>query len=145
RGEVEDGDEDGEQIVVRHPGRREQRDQQQHQQREAARLRALGEPRDHTRLPRMPCGRNSSTNTSRPKENMLLADGVNSRPAIASGSPIGTPRMRAPGIEPSPPVMTMMKASKVSAGPSAGVTSTSSTSMAPAAPTQAAPMPKVSA
>ena len=76
---------------------------------------------------------------------MLLADGVKNSPAIASVSPISTPPSTAPGIEPSPPVMTMMKASSVKAGPRAGVTSTSSTSMEPAAPTQAAPRPNVSA
>ena len=75
---------------------------------------------------------------------MLFADGVNMRPASASVSPISTPPSSAPGIEPSPPVITMMKASSVKAGPSAGVTSNSRTSIEPAAPTQAAPMPKVS-
>ena len=76
---------------------------------------------------------------------MLLADGVKNNPAMASVSPISTPPSSAPGMEPRPPVMTMMKASSVKAGPSAGVTSTNSTSIAPAAPTQAAPRPNVSA
>ena len=44
---------------------------------------------------------------------MLLADGVNSNPAIASVRPIKTPPISAPGIEPRPPVMTMTKASSV--------------------------------
>ena len=48
---------------------------------------------------------------------MLFADGVNSRPASASVSPISTPPSSAPGIEPSPPVMTMTKASSVIGGP----------------------------
>ena len=61
----------------------------------------------------MPCGRNSSTSTRMAKANMLFADGVNSSPAIASVSPISTPPSSAPGIEPSPPVMTMTKASSV--------------------------------
>ena len=60
-------------------------------------------------------------------------------------TPISTPPRSAPGIEPSPPVMTMTKASSVKLGPSIGVTSTMSVSMVPAAPTQAAPIPKVSA
>ena len=44
---------------------------------------------------------------------MLFADGVNSSPASASVTPISTPPSSAPGIEPSPPVMTMTKASSV--------------------------------
>ena len=44
---------------------------------------------------------------------MLFADGVNSSPASASVSPIKSPPTSAPGIEPSPPVMTMTKASSV--------------------------------
>ena len=39
-------------------------------------------------LPMMPCGRNSSTSTRMANANMLLADGVNSSPAIASVTPI---------------------------------------------------------
>ena len=146
-GEIEDGDEDGEQIVVGEKRRDEQRHEQQPQQHEAAARNALEQPSDHVRrFPRMPCGRNSSTSTSRPKENMLLADGVNSRPAIASVRPISTPPRSAPGIEPSPPVMTMMKASSVKAGPSGGSdVDHAAPAWQPAAPTQAAPSPKVSA
>ena len=44
---------------------------------------------------------------------MLFADGVRQKPAIASVTPISTPPSSAPGIEPSPPMMTMMKASSV--------------------------------
>jgi len=76
---------------------------------------------------------------------MLFADGVNSRPAIASVNPIITPPSNAPGIEPSPPVMTMTKASSVYDGPAVGVTSNINSNMQPAAPTQAAPRPNVSA
>src|SRR5262245_55868480 len=137
-GGIEDDDKNGEEIVVRHPGRRQQHDEQRRQKRNAAARNSRKQPPDHDSLfPRMPCGRNSSTSTSRPKENMLLADGVKNKPAMASVSPISTPPSSAPGMEPRPPVMTMMKASSVKAGPNAGVTSTSSTSMAPAAPTQA--------
>ena len=64
-------------------------------------------------LPRIPCGRSSSTSTRMAKENMLFADGVKSRPASASVTPISTPPRSAPGIEPSPPVITMTKASRV--------------------------------
>ena len=64
-------------------------------------------------LPMMPCGRNNSTSTRMAKANMLLADGVKNRPAIASVNPISTPPSSAPGIEPSPPVMTMTKARSV--------------------------------
>src|SRR5262249_37780358 len=142
-GGIEDDDKDGEKIVVRHPRRRQQHDEQHHQERNAAARNPLEQPSDHASLlPKMPCGRNSNTSTSRPKENMLLAEGVKNRPAIASVSPISTPPSSAPGIEPSPPVMTMMKASSVKAGPRAGVTPTST---APARPTEAAPRPNVSA
>ena len=44
---------------------------------------------------------------------MLFADGVKIRPASASVTPINTPPSSAPVIEPSPPVMTMTKASSV--------------------------------
>src|SRR5215831_5131296 len=145
-GGIEDDDEDGEQIVVGDPGRREQHGEHHRQEGKTSTRHSVEQPVGHVSLlPRMPCGRNSSTSTRSPNENMLFADGVKKRPAMASVKPIRTPPSTAPGIEPSPPVMTMMKASSVKAGPSAGVTSTSSTSMDPAAPTQAAPMPNVSA
>ena len=44
---------------------------------------------------------------------MLFAEGVNSTPPSASVTPISSPPSSAPGIEPSPPVMTMTKASRV--------------------------------
>ena len=44
---------------------------------------------------------------------MLLADGLKSNAAAASDTPISTPPASAPGIEPRPPMMTMMKASSV--------------------------------
>ena len=47
------------------------------------------------------------------KENMVVADGLNMRPAMASVSPIRMPPISAPGIDPRPPVMTMTKASSV--------------------------------
>src|SRR5262249_42808064 len=106
---------------------------------------AVDEPLHAVRLPRMPCGRNTRTSTRIANANMLLAEGVNSSPAKASVSPISTPPSSAPGNEPSPPGMTMTKARSVYDGPAAGVTSLISTSMQPAAPTQAAPIPKVSA
>ncbi len=65
------------------------------------------------RFPSMPCGRNSSTSTRMANANMLFVDGVNRRPASASVTPISTPPSSAPGIEPSPPMMTMTKASSV--------------------------------
>src|SRR5262249_5043923 len=108
-GGIEDDDEDGEQIVVRHPRRRHQHDEQHHQERNAAARNPLEQPSDQdSRLPRRPGGGNRTPRTSRPKENMLLAEGGKNRPATAWGSPISTPRRSAPGIEPSPPVMTMM-------------------------------------
>ncbi len=113
-GEVENDDQDRQQIVVSEPGRDEQCGQQHRQQCEASARHPFDEPGDHeSRFPRRPCGRNKSTSTSSPKENMLLADGVKRRPAIASVSPINIPPSSAPGMEPRPPVMTMMKASSV--------------------------------
>ena len=46
---------------------------------------------------------------------MLLAEGVNSRPAIASVRPISMPPISAPGIEPMPPVMTMTREAPLTA------------------------------
>src|SRR5262249_2003280 len=113
-GEVEDDDEHGEQVGVGEPRRRQQRREQHAEQRQGTARNALDEPPHHAGFfPRMPCGRNSSTSTSRPNENMLFADGVKIRPASASVSPISTPPTSAPGIEPSPPVITMMNASSV--------------------------------
>src|SRR5262249_58042016 len=106
-GGIEDDDEDGKQIVVRHPRRRQQHDEQYHQERNAAARNPLEQPSDHASLlPRMPCGRNSNTSTSRPKENMLLAEGGRNSPAIASVSPSSTPPHSAPGIHPRPPPLT---------------------------------------
>lgn len=77
--------------------------------------------------------------------NMVLAEGAKNRPDIASDRPISTPPSSAPGIEPRPPMITMTKACSVKTGPIFGVVSISRVIMAPAAPTQAEPMPKVSA
>src|SRR5271156_5392831 len=134
-GEVENDDQDGEQIVVDEKRRGQQGGEQCNEEarrpgrqsagkapdlapnlaRDLARDLACGfgdELVGHqvTRLPKMPCGRNSKTSTRMAKANMLLADGVNSNPASASVSPISTPPISAPGIEPSPPVITMTKA-----------------------------------
>src|SRR5262249_20560178 len=143
-GEIEDDDQHRQQVVVGEQGRCNQADQHEAEQRERMAGDAAEKERPHPAfLPMRPCGRNSSTSTRMAKANMLLADGVKNSPAIASVSPISTPPSSAPGMEPSPPVMTMTKASSVKAGPSAGVTSTNSTSIPPAAPTQAAPRPNV--
>src|SRR5882762_9590462 len=125
-GEIEDQDQ----------RRRHQGDEQDREPQPCPPRYLVQEQRPHdARLPRMPCGRNSSTTTRIAKANMLFADGVNRRPASASVMPISTPPSSAPGIEPSPPVMTMTKASSVYCGPSGGVTSTMSVSIEPAAPT----------
>src|ERR1700722_16284329 len=114
---IENDDEDREQIVVGKPRRGQQHREQRGEQTHRPARQTIGEARDHRihhvgLLPRMPCGRNNSTSTRMPKANMLLADGVNSKPASASVSPISPPPISAPGIEPSPPVMTMTKARK---------------------------------
>src|SRR5262249_593274 len=70
-------------------------------------------PASHGFFPSRPWGRNSSTRISRPKLNMLFADGTMNRPASASETPISTPPSSAPGIEPRPPTITMTKASSV--------------------------------
>ncbi len=44
---------------------------------------------------------------------MLFAEGVMSRPASASDTPIARPPSSAPTIEPRPPTMTMTNASRV--------------------------------
>src|SRR5215212_314168 len=144
-GEVEDQDEDGEQIIVGEQ-RREQKSQKQRQQQDARAPRhALKKAHHVAALPNRPCGRRNRIRINSANENMLFAEGVKNNPASASVTPIRTPPNNAPGMEPNPPVITMTKASSVMAGPSAGVTSTISTRMEPAAPTQAAPSPKVSA
>src|SRR6202042_1444858 len=107
--------EDSEQIVVDDPRRGQQGGEERREQEDSPARQAAGEAfergaRTHVSfLPRMPCGRNSSTSTRMPNANMLLADGVNSTPASASVTPISTPPTSAPPIEPSPPVMTMTK------------------------------------
>src|SRR6185437_8715054 len=111
---IQDQYKHGEQIVAGEQRGENQSDQKSDQRQQGAARQICDQARDHAvLLPMMPCGRNSSTSTRMPKANMLLADGENSRPAIASVSPISTPPRSAPGIEPSPPVMTMTKASKV--------------------------------
>src|SRR5262245_35138697 len=67
----------------------------------------------HARFPRSPCGRTSSTRMRSPKLNMLFAEGAMKSPASASETPISTPPSSAPPIEPSPPTITMTKASSV--------------------------------
>src|ERR1051326_2699779 len=145
-GEIKNDDQHGEQIIVGEGRCGDQGCEHQAQQNERLARHVGKEPGDHeVFLPMMPCGRNSSTSTRMANENMLLADGEKNSPASASVSPISTPPSGARVSEPSPPVITTMKASSVSAGPSGGVTSTISTMMAPAAPTQAAPSPNDSA
>jgi len=50
---------------------------------------------------------------SRPKLNMLFAEGAMKSPATASETPISTPPRSAPPIDPSPPTITMTKARSV--------------------------------
>src|SRR6185503_19467213 len=115
-------------VVVGEPRRDQERDQQRAEQDQRAARHAVDQAADHVvRLPMIPSGRNSNTSTRIANANMLLADGVNSSPASASVMPISTPPSSAPGIEPSPPTITIMKASNVNAGPSGGVTSMIST------------------
>src|SRR6516162_1546735 len=160
--EVEHDDQDGQQVIVDEPGRDHKNSEQNAEQYRCAK-RNIAEQRTRHKgqtiaemggglgshqidlLPKIPCGRNNSTRTRIAKANMLLAEGVNRSPAKASVTPIKRPPKSAPAIEPSPPVMTMTKASSVYVGPMVGVTSTIKVIMTPAAPTQAAPMPNVSA
>lgn len=72
---------------------------------------------------------------------MLLIDGETITLATASVAPISRPPTSAPAMEPRPPTMTMVKASRVSDGPSIGVMSVTAIMIEPAAPTQASPMP----
>src|SRR5262249_37336546 len=113
-GEVENDDQNGDEVIVGQPGCRQQRSQQHRQRYQAAARNALDQPADHvSRFPRMPCGRNRSTSTSRPNENMLLAEGgKNGRPSPAP-TQTSPPPNGARAMEPSPPVITMMKASSV--------------------------------
>src|SRR5712691_106091 len=113
-GEIEDEDEDGEQVVVGDEGRSEQQREHDGEQGKTAPRNAVEQRGDHDGFfPRMPCGRNRRTRTRIANANMLLADGVKNNPASASVRPISTPPSSAPGIDPSPPVMTMTKASRV--------------------------------
>src|SRR3954453_1708609 len=111
--EVEDQDQDGQKVIVGEARRGDETDQERRDQHDTA-PRHTGEQTDHVaRLPRMPCGRNSSTSTRIANANMLFADGGNSKPALAPVIPIRTPAISAPGIEPRPPVMTITNASSV--------------------------------
>src|SRR4029079_9097853 len=143
---VQDQNQHGEHVIAGKQWRGEKTDEERAEQEQGARWNSGGEPPDHAvLLPMMPCGRKSRTRTRMAKANMVLAEGVNTRPAIASVSPIRTPPTSAPGIEPRPPVMTITKARNVYAGPAPGVTSKISSSIGPAAPTHAAPSANVSA
>ena len=87
-GEVEDQDQHGEQVVAGEQRRGEQRRQQQRQQQPA---RARGTPSSSRAIMPASCPRCPAAGTAAPargcaKVNMLLADGVNSSPAIASVS-----------------------------------------------------------
>src|SRR5690606_642994 len=144
-GEVENDDENGEDVGVDQQRRDQHRGHEQAEQDQRALRHAIDKTGDHALRPSRPCGRKSSTRISSATANMLFAEGAKNRPDIASDRPIRMPPSSAPGIEPSPPTMTMTKACRVKAGPMLGVVSTSSTIMAPAAPTQAEPMPKVRA
>src|SRR5262245_966050 len=114
-GKVEDEDQHGDEIVAHRQGGGDERKSEPCQQLEPAPGNAVGEEGDHgsPRLPRRPCGRNSSTTTRMAKVNMLLAEGVNKSPPSASVTPISTPPKSAPAIEPSPPVMTITNARSV--------------------------------
>ena len=76
---------------------------------------------------------------------MLLSEGCSSRPATASLTPISRPPISAPVMLPSPPTITITKASRVYSAARKGVTGMMVIMSAPAAPTQAAPTPKVKA
>src|SRR6476646_8123421 len=105
-GEIKHEDEHGQQIIAGEQRRSDQYSQQHSQHDQGAWPNPLGKTRNHALLlPRMPCGRASSTSTRMANTNIDLADGVNSNPAIASVNPINTPPMMAPGIEPMPPMI----------------------------------------
>src|SRR3974390_1006738 len=110
--EVQNHDQHGEQVISGKYRRGDQRHKQGAEKGQTARRNICDQTRDHAvLLPMMPCGRSSNTRTRMANANMLLADGENRRPAIASVKPIRTPPINAPGIEPRPPVMTMTNAS----------------------------------
>src|SRR4029079_3543190 len=133
-------------MVARGKWRGDEHHKQNAQGDQGAQPDALNQTCNHAALlPMMPCGRTSSTITRMAKANIDFAEGVNNKPATASVRPISTPPTMAPGMEPRPPVITITKASKVYAGPAAGVTSKIKSSIGPAAPTQAAPSANVSA
>src|SRR5262249_4068164 len=92
------------------------RDQHRREERQRHRI-AAREPQKrrvpHARLPISPCGRTSSTRMRRPKEMALLKEGSTRKPESASETPTSNPPKSAPGMLPSPPRMTMMKASSV--------------------------------
>src|SRR6185503_11497805 len=103
-GEVKDQRCDRERVGDREKGKN---DEEQEQGGEAD----LGA--DQAFFPSRPCGRSSSTRMSRPKLNMLFAEGAMKSPATASETPISTPPRSAPPIDPSPPTITMTKARSV--------------------------------
>src|SRR5438309_944777 len=121
-GEVENENEDGDQVAVGDERRRQQR-RHDDGARDASARRHVVPARAHARRPIKPCGRSTRTRMSSANENMLFIDGSKKKPASASDTPMRMPPTSAPLIEPSPPTMTMMKASKVKDCASAGLAS----------------------
>src|SRR4029453_11956510 len=147
-GEVEDQDQDAQPVLAEQRRRHEQQPEQDGEAPQEARRRVAGETADKTHcepLPKSPCGRSSRTRMRSPKLNMLLSDGCSSRPATASLTPISRPPIKAPVMLPSPPTITMTKGSRVYSAARKGRPGIVVIMSAPAAPTQAAPTPKVMA
>src|SRR6266568_1258568 len=111
-GEIQHQDQHADEIAVGDQ-RRGQKSGEQHRGEHAAAQRRICPQRAHARRPSRPCGRSTSTAINRPNENMLFIEGAAKNPASASETPMSTPPRSAPAIDPSPPMMTMVNASRV--------------------------------
>src|ERR1700694_5207912 len=111
-GEIQHQDEHADEIAVGDQRRGQECGEQQRGE-HAAVQRRISPQRAHARRPSRPCGRSTSTAINRPNENMLFIEGAAKNPASASETPMSTPPNSAPGIDPSPPMMTMVNASSV--------------------------------
>jgi hypothetical protein len=93
-------------------------------------------------LPKSPLGLKRRMNTIKEKLTICLSELGRKMVATDSAIPTMSPPTMAPMRLPIPPKMTMMKEIMVKGGPEWGAKGIRGTSKAPAAPTQAAPIPK---
>src|SRR4029077_16999891 len=96
-------------------------------------------------FPKSPAGRRSRIPMSREKLPSSFMDGFRKTAPSDSATETRSPPRNAPGRLPMPPMITMLNEATDSPSPPAGWKGTIGDTSAPAAPTQAAPMPKATA